>query len=135
MIRSLDAADAGSDGTQICQVEMDGEVRHFLVKRFAKKGRQRMQALREIRQCRHRDHPVAAPLVDHFEDAGTLVVVFEHADGVRLDEIMGYLSREGECLADSATWHVARQLFEVLAATHELTAEDGRALHMVHGSL
>ena len=135
VIRSLGVDEGGTEGSQICLIEIDGQARHYLVKRFTAKGRRRMQVLREIRQCRRLRHPAVAPLVDHFEQAGTLVVVFEHADGVRLDEIMGYLAQEGECLADSATWHLARQLFDALAVAHDLTGEDGRALHLVHGNL
>ncbi len=123
------------DGSQIFKVDEDGQERLYLLRRFSERGSQQLRVKREIRQAKLLRHPSAAPVVDYFEADGVQVVVFEHVDSLRLDQIMAYLVDEGERLADAATWAVARQLFDVLAAAHELTGADGRTLHMVHGTL
>ncbi len=89
----------------------------------------------DVARCRELTHPSVAKLLDHFEDDGRVVTVFEHIEGTSLLRLMKYFAEKSEGLGDRAVLHVGASLLEALSAAHQARDEDGKVSPVVHGQL
>src|SRR5262249_21700311 len=76
-------------------------------------------------------HPNVVPVLDLGESGGTLYQVMEWVSGVSLWTLM-LAGRRGRGIALSVAARIVAQLCAGLHAAHELRAEDGHALEVVH---
>jgi len=98
-------------------------------------GTTRAQAVHSLAAASTLRHPATAPVLDHFDHAGKLVVVLEHHDGLRIDQIQERLHQDEERLTDLAVWQIAHQLVGALAEAHEASDPTGTSLGLAHGHL
>jgi hypothetical protein len=80
-------------------------------------------------------HEALPKVVDHFAVGDELAVVIEHAEGVGLDRLKGYLDRDRERLPDAAIWFVGWQAMSALARAHVSRNHRGDLAPIVHGAL
>jgi hypothetical protein len=92
-------------------------------------------ARREIERFSRLSHPALAALVEVFDHEDSLALVFERAEGLRLDRLKGYLDRDRERLPDAAVWQMGWQTMGALALAHLARDERGALAPFVHGML
>lgn len=80
--------------------------------------------VREARAYARLTHPGIVRLYDFFEDAGRLVVVLEHVDGLTLDAFVGRLRAARVEVDERSALLVGARLFAALAAAHAAVDPD-----------
>ncbi len=98
-------------------------------------GATRAQAAHSLAAVSTLKHPASAPVLDHFDHDGKLVLALEHHDGLRIEQIQERLRLDEERLTDLAVWQMAHQLFGALAEAHEASDPTGTPLGLAHGHL
>jgi eukaryotic-like serine/threonine-protein kinase len=76
-------------------------------------------------------HPAIVKLFDFFSDAGQLVMVLEHVDGLPLHKLRALLKPMGLAFDDRAAMFVAWRIFGALAAAHSAKDPQSGALSPV----
>ena len=95
----------------------------------------RDQAVRSLTVVRNLTHPATVQVLEHFDHEGKLVLVFEHHDGLRIEQIEERLRQDQERLTDLAVWQIAHQLMGALAEAHEASDPTGTPFGLAHGHL
>ncbi|MCA9622690.1 MAG: hypothetical protein KC731_26905, partial [Myxococcales bacterium] len=91
--------------------------------------------LRELAAAAAVTHPSLARPLEWFEEDGAVHAVFEHVDGLRLDQLLDHLRRNGLRLPDVAIFELGAILADALARAQEARDDMGRGKRLVHGTL
>jgi serine/threonine-protein kinase len=88
--------------------------------------------LEEARLAGQLRHPNVVPVLDVGEDAEGPFLVMEYIDGMSLNEVVRALRAKGDLMPIAVALRIVRQAALGLGAAHELVADDGTAVPLVH---
>ncbi|MEM7607743.1 MAG: serine/threonine-protein kinase, partial [Myxococcota bacterium] len=132
--------DRGGMGTVSVAARVEGSfVRYFAVKRLLPELRadaaQRAMFIEEARIAGALVHPNVVPVIDVGEDRDGPYLVMEYVDGVSAAACIKALRALRQTLPVGVAVLVARDVMRGVAAAHEATDAEGRALGIVHRDL
>lgn len=78
------------------------------------------------------EHPNVVRVVDFGEQDGELLLVTEYVDGTSCSRILSHARKRGECFPLPVALHVACEVLEALAYTHDFRRPDGSGQGIVH---
>ena len=77
-------------------------------------------------------HPNVVPTLDIVAAATKVLLVMEYVDGVSLSTLLRAVAKRGAAMPAAVAIAITCDVLHGLHAAHELTDDDGRALHVVH---